>query len=213
MIDLVPLARAGREVTDRQGSAGFIGEPLEFPLPQAQSRPMAAAGVRRHDNLSGGRIQEPPFGTPPPADGRDGKGPGIVIRSDVDKALVAPDVVNTVRKGPGHRGTRKVMAVHRERLRGPSPLPARIRVVAQQFLLLRLQRFPDLTRVCSARVEHPSRGMRTACAHAQEAPVLYLSSLVRARPACRGSSTGVHRSGLPGSAASADASVVASAQS
>jgi hypothetical protein len=54
-----------------------------------------------------------------------------------------------------------------------------------------LQRFPELTWVCSAKVDHPTCGMRTACADAQEAPVLHLSWLVRSRPTCRGSSTNV----------------------
>jgi hypothetical protein len=76
-----------------------------------------------------------------------------------------------------------------------------------------LHRFSDLTRTCSPELDHPTCGMRTACAHAQEAPVLYLSSLVRSRPTCRDSSTRVLGAGLPGGAARADAGLVAPAQS
>ena len=35
MLDLIPLARAWREMADRQGPASLIRQVLEFPLPQA----------------------------------------------------------------------------------------------------------------------------------------------------------------------------------
>jgi hypothetical protein len=52
-----------------------------------------------------------------------------------------------------------------------------------------------------------------ACADAQEAPVLHLSSLVRTGPACRATSARVRVVSLSGSAACADAGVVARTQS
>jgi hypothetical protein len=47
MLDFVPLARARWEVTHRDGQSGPIGELLQFPLPETDARPIAAAGVVR----------------------------------------------------------------------------------------------------------------------------------------------------------------------
>ena len=45
VLDLVPLAGAGRQVTDCNSKAEFVGEPLQFELPQAQACSVAAAAV------------------------------------------------------------------------------------------------------------------------------------------------------------------------
>src|SRR5215203_4318960 len=45
VLDLVPLARARREVTDRDGEPRAIRELLQLPLPQPQPRAVTAAGV------------------------------------------------------------------------------------------------------------------------------------------------------------------------
>ena len=47
MLDLVPLARARRKVTDRDGEPGAIGELLQFPLPEPEAGPVAPAGIGR----------------------------------------------------------------------------------------------------------------------------------------------------------------------
>src|SRR5215210_3256947 len=49
MLDLVPLARARREVTHRYGEPRPIGELLELPLPQAQPHAVTAAGIGGDD--------------------------------------------------------------------------------------------------------------------------------------------------------------------
>src|SRR4030095_672595 len=43
MLDLVPFAGPGREVTDGDRQARAIAQPLQLPLPQAHARPIAAA--------------------------------------------------------------------------------------------------------------------------------------------------------------------------
>jgi len=131
MLDLVPLTRARWEMTDRERPRGFIGELLEFPLPQPEARPVAATGVCRDDDPVRRRIQEPSFSTPPAPNGGDRERPRVVVGPDVDEALVPPDVVDAVWKRPGHRGTLEVMAVHGHRLLDTAPLTAGIRVVAQ----------------------------------------------------------------------------------
>ena len=45
VLDLVPLAGARREVADGDGKSRGVGQALEFPLPQADLGPVAAAAV------------------------------------------------------------------------------------------------------------------------------------------------------------------------
>ena len=47
MLDFVPLAGAGWEVTDRDAQAGFVGQFLQLHFPQAQTRSVASPGIRR----------------------------------------------------------------------------------------------------------------------------------------------------------------------
>ena len=50
MLDLVPLARTRRKVTDRDHQARPIGQTLQFPLPQPEARPVAPACIRRDNS-------------------------------------------------------------------------------------------------------------------------------------------------------------------
>jgi hypothetical protein len=80
---LVPLAGAGREVTDRDGEPGLIGELLQLELPQPQPITVAASGVGGDEDALRPRIDAAAFGSPPPADGNGGEVPGIVIGADI----------------------------------------------------------------------------------------------------------------------------------
>src|SRR5947209_315641 len=48
LFDLVPLAGAGREVTDAYPQAGAVGKPLQGHLPQARTTAVTAATVCGH---------------------------------------------------------------------------------------------------------------------------------------------------------------------
>ncbi len=140
MLDLVPLAGPGRKMTDRNGQAGGIGEGLQLQFPQAQPPAIAAPAVRRNPDRGGRRIEPSAFMAPPAPDGRHGKRARVVIRPDIDKPGVAPDIVDAIGIGPRHVGRGKVVPAHRPRLfRGP-PLLAGVRVVADEFLLLGIHR-------------------------------------------------------------------------
>ena len=49
MLNAVPLARAGRQMVDRHLQSRFVGEALQFALPQADAGAVAAAAVSRDD--------------------------------------------------------------------------------------------------------------------------------------------------------------------
>jgi len=68
MFDPVPLARARREVTHRDGEARAIGESLQLPLPEAEPCAVAPAGVGRDQERPGLGIGRPPHALPPAAD-------------------------------------------------------------------------------------------------------------------------------------------------
>src|SRR3990172_2296732 len=66
MFNFVPLARAGREVANRQTQAQVIGHFLKRDLPQPRPAAVAAAAVGRDEQFLRPRIT-PPAHLPPPA--------------------------------------------------------------------------------------------------------------------------------------------------
>ena len=110
VLDLVPLARARRKMTDRNGQARVIRESLEFDFPQPQAPAIAAAGIRGDQDRGCVRIETFPFMTPPAPDRRHRKRARVMVGADIDKAGVAPDVVNAKRIGSWHLGRGKVSA-------------------------------------------------------------------------------------------------------
>src|SRR5579864_1127422 len=140
MLDLVPLARPGRKMTHLDVQPRGIGEALQLELPQPQAPAIAPAGVGRDQDAPRPRIEPPAFLAPPPTDRRDRKFARIVIGPQIDKPRVASDVVDAIRIHAWHLRRRKVVALHvLRRLRRP-PLLARIAVVADELLLLRVCR-------------------------------------------------------------------------
>ena len=106
MFDAVPLARARREVTDRDREAGAIGESLQFPLPEPESRAVAAPRVRcDHERPSRG-IGRPTHPLPPAADGVHGEARRIMIDPDAHPAFVAVQIIDAVRDGLPSGGRR-----------------------------------------------------------------------------------------------------------
>jgi hypothetical protein len=51
MLDLVPLAGAGRQVTDGDRDIKFVGQLLQLQLPQPHPRAVAAAAVGRDQQI------------------------------------------------------------------------------------------------------------------------------------------------------------------
>src|SRR5688572_13038082 len=60
VLDLVPLAGAGREVADADAQAGLVGEALELGLPPSGAAAVAAATVCGDQRLGRGRIGRMP---------------------------------------------------------------------------------------------------------------------------------------------------------
>ena len=81
MLDLVPLARTRRKVTDRDHQARPIGQTLQFPLPQPEARPVAPACIRRDQQRLGLSIRRATHVLPPTLDRPYREARGVVIDS------------------------------------------------------------------------------------------------------------------------------------
>jgi hypothetical protein len=81
-----------------------------------------------------------PLRPPPAADGGHRKRAGVMVRPHVDEALVAPYVVDAVGIRARHLRTREIVALHAQGLLRRTPLLAGVCVVADQFLLLGVDR-------------------------------------------------------------------------
>ena len=90
VLDPVPLGRTGRQMADDQCEAGFVGEPLEFGLPEPAAGAVAAAAVGGDDQAVGGEVARFADLLPPTANRVDGKGSRIVIDAALTQPLFAP---------------------------------------------------------------------------------------------------------------------------
>lgn len=81
----------------------------------------------------------PPSSLPPAADGGDNERGGVVISADTDPAGVRGDVVDPIRdRLVRSLPVQEVVCLDQDRLTGRPPLVARVLVVADEFLLLRV---------------------------------------------------------------------------
>src|SRR5665213_3967118 len=70
MLDPVPLAGSGRQVAHGDRQAELVGEPLQFDLPQADTRAVAATAIRGDQKAAGIGIALTAHLRPPAADNR-----------------------------------------------------------------------------------------------------------------------------------------------
>lgn len=140
VLDRVPRAGAGREMTDRKGQADVVREWRQLECPQAPPPAIATAAVSRHHDRRGRRIEPWAFMVPPTADGRDRTRARVMIGPDLDKPGVPPDVITPLGIGPRHVGRGKVVPAHLRRLFRGKPWLAGVRLVTDAFLLLGVDR-------------------------------------------------------------------------
>ena len=140
VLDLVPFAGAGRKVTHRNAQCGLIGEFLQLQLPQPQSPPVTATAVGSNQDRFCVRINASALSAPPAPNGGHRKGTGVMVGSHVDKTGVASNVINAIGIGAGNLRTGKIVTLNRPGLLCRTPLLAGIVVVANEFLLFRVDR-------------------------------------------------------------------------
>jgi len=139
VLDLVPFAGAGWQVTHRDGKFEFVRQLLKLDFPETYTMPVAAAAIGGDHQTFGFGITLLSHRSPPSADRVDGKGGGVVIRADADPPDIVGDVVDAVRHGAAQLGVDEIMDVDKL---GPSfamPFPAIVLEIAYQFLFFSYQ--------------------------------------------------------------------------
>src|ERR1700747_213683 len=101
-------------MANRYAQAEFVGQRLQFALPQAYPGAVAATAVGGNQQTTGLRIAGAAHALPPATDRIDGEAGGIVVDADTHPSGVAGDVIDAIRHGATKFGDQKV--VHRSRL-------------------------------------------------------------------------------------------------
>src|SRR5215472_2919915 len=83
VLDLVPLAGAGRQGADRDGQAGLPGEAPELVLPSPDPVAIAPATVGADQELIGIGVGHHPIPTPPASQALDREGRRFLVLADV----------------------------------------------------------------------------------------------------------------------------------
>ena len=96
VLDFIPLAGAGWQMSGGDGEAGFVREALQFAFPEADPGAVAAAAVGGDVEAFGRGIADLSQQLPPAADALDRKGGRVGIDADIDPALVGRDIVDAV---------------------------------------------------------------------------------------------------------------------
>src|SRR5262249_47307714 len=96
VLDLVPLAGAGRKVTDVQGDVQFVGQSLQGFLPQPITAAVAATSVRRDQQFARPWKTSRAHFAPPAVDARACELGSVVIDPDAYPSFVGGQVVNSV---------------------------------------------------------------------------------------------------------------------
>src|SRR5260370_41464475 len=97
MLDLVPLAGAGRVVAYFNGQARCVGQLLQGPAQESCSRTVAAPTVGRNQQARRARMPFLSKSLPPSTDGGDGKLGCIMTDADGHAGFIVRDVVDSVR--------------------------------------------------------------------------------------------------------------------
>src|SRR5260370_13618904 len=144
MLDLVPFAGTGRQMTDRDVDAEFVGESLQLALPEPDPHAIAAAAISSDQEPRRLRIVPPSHRLPPQANGIHGETRSIVVDADAHPASIAGDVVDAVGRCPAKLRDDEVVHAHRLRLPHRTVFTTTILEIADQLLLLAVDADPRL---------------------------------------------------------------------
>src|SRR2546426_504267 len=138
MLDLVPLARSRRVVTDRNRHPHLIRELLEMKFPCSKATSVASTGIRADQNAPRRRIGLPSQHPPPTADALHCKVRRLVCDSNVHQSFVTGNIIRAVRDRLALSHVWEIMDEDFIRLSHPPPAPAPVVKGSNEFLLLRI---------------------------------------------------------------------------
>src|SRR5271166_371205 len=131
-----PITCAGRQVAHGDRHAEIVGKLLQFELPEADARAVAAAAVGGDQQALGVGIAFASHRTPPTTDGVSGEGRRVVVDADADPTGVAGDVVDAVRRRAPEFGNDEVVDANLFGSPLRPPFAPCTLEVADEFLLL-----------------------------------------------------------------------------
>src|SRR5271157_784071 len=140
VFDLVPLARARREMAEGDLEGRGRRKSLDFDLPEARAVSITAAGVRTDQQSVRSGIERRAHRAPPPPDALDGEAGRVVVRADVHPPEILANVVYPVGHCLVHVRVGEIVNEYLLRFPLGLPLAASLVVPADQFLLLRVNR-------------------------------------------------------------------------
>src|SRR5882724_4993055 len=135
VLDLVPLACAGRQMANRDGEPELFCQLLKLDFPETHTISVAAATVSRDHQAFGLGMPFPSHRPPPSADRVDCKGGGVVIGADADPPDIVGDVVDAIRYSTAQLGVDEIVDVDELGRSIAPPFPAVVLEIAYQFLL------------------------------------------------------------------------------
>jgi hypothetical protein len=122
------------------GDPEFIGQHLQFPLPQAHAVAIAAAAVGIDQKSLGGGISSGAEHVPPAPYAGNRKRCGVVADPEVDPSIIGGDVVDAIRCHLAEFRDDEVVDPNRLGLSFRTQFTAAILEVANEFLLLGVDR-------------------------------------------------------------------------
>src|SRR5438132_1735322 len=138
VFNLVPFARAGREMAHFDFQARFVAESLQFDFPKAVSATVAAAAVGRDQQAARSRVTALAQALPPGADRFDCELGRVTTDTNTDPRFVAGQIVDPIRNSLPFARIGKVVDIDFSRLPFASPSLPRILQISQRFFLLRI---------------------------------------------------------------------------
>ena len=146
MLDLVPLAGAGREMGHVYLEARLVGHPLQLPLPAEAPGLVGASPVGV--DVDSPHVREGAFADrlPPAYDGLGGELGGVVADAEVDEPGVVVDAVDAVGGDPAELGQGEVVVEHPPGVAPPPVLAPAVFEIADQFLLFRVHGYDRVAR-------------------------------------------------------------------
>ena len=136
MLDLIPFARARRQMTYIDRQTDCVRQTLQPQFPQARTAAIASSGISANQQFPCFRIRLRAHMLPPRQNAIDGKVCGIVINPDAHPTAVACHIIHAIRNNLAQFFILKIMDICFLWRALRLPLAAVILEVANKFLFL-----------------------------------------------------------------------------
>ena len=140
MLNFIPLAGSGREVTNRDGQPCLVCHFLQFNFPQPITGAIASATIRSYQKMGCLRVSRTTHFSPPLPNSRYRKRGCVVIDTHTNPAVVPRQIINPVGRYLAQFLVYEIMNANFFRITLWTPFSPRILETAHQFLFLGVYR-------------------------------------------------------------------------